>query len=79
MQFDWAKEDLREFCGEVLEDANDHFIALAIWSMNLSDVDLACDFLRLEEAIAREGGTREMLDRRNELLDRFGELRNKAR
>lgn len=67
--------EAREFSGDLLEDVNDHRTAHALWSMNLGDVDLACEFLKLEAEI-EEGGwvTNEHLKKDKELLDRFREL-----
>jgi hypothetical protein len=73
--FDWDIGDIREFAGNVLEDANDHWTAHALWSMNAGDVDLACEFLQLEAQVETAGElTPELREQSNALLDRFKEL-----
>ena len=65
---------IRGFCGDMLEDVNDHWIAHAIWSMNLGDVDLACAFLRLSHERDQAGSlTTELHQRANELVTRYSE------
>lgn len=66
----------RDFCGLVLEDVNDHWVAHTLWSLNMGDVDLACDFIRFEGELSKRGElTRDLRNRRDNLLDRFDEAR----
>lgn len=74
-QFDWDISEIREFVGEVLEDANDHWLAHAIWSFDRGDLDLACDFLKLEYEIESQRElTPALRDRSKSLLDQFAKL-----
>lgn len=74
--FDYEVDLIRDFVAEVLEDANDHGTALAIWSHNMGDVDLACDFLRLSSDVEEAGELTDPLrDRQATLLARFRELK----
>ncbi len=68
-------DNAREYAGDLLEDVNDHWTAHALWSMNLGDVALACDFLQLAAAVeeSEEGLTPDLHERSNELLSRFKE------
>lgn len=73
---DWDIFRLRDYCADILEDANDHGTALAIWSVNRGDVDLGCEFLQLGHAIGEAGElTPALRDKQEELLRRFGTLR----
>ena len=71
-QFDWAIDDLTDFCANVLEDANDHNVAATLRAMNCGDYGLARDFIQLEEDQVKAGElTQELYARRNSLLDRL--------
>jgi hypothetical protein len=77
--FDWDIGALQEFCGEVLEDANDHKVAHALWSFSRGDTELAIEFLKLADAHFEAGHlTPELRERENELLDRFDELQDEG-
>lgn len=69
----------REYAGDLLEDVNDQWAAHALWSMNLEDVELACEFLHLEASVMESGElTPELREKSNELLDRFKEAQERA-
>lgn len=73
--FDHDVGELLEFCGRVLEDANEHWIAHAIWAMNAGEVELAKKFLQLSQDAEDAGElTPELKKKSDELLDEFGEL-----
>lgn len=75
MAFDYSIGDIRDFLGDVLEDANDHLVAHALWSLNAGDADLACKFIRLANEIEEVGElTPELRKKENELLDEFQKL-----
>ena len=67
--------DALEFCGRVLEEVNEHWIAHALWSMNAGEVELAKKFLDLSQATEDAGElTPELRETSNELLDEFSEI-----
>jgi len=73
-QFHWDIGKLTDFCSEVLEDANDHNISLALSAVNRDNYDLACEFIQLAKDQAKAGElTPELRDRQHKLLDRLSE------
>ncbi len=71
-QLEWDLGDIADFCSDVMEDANDHNMAAALRAVNAGDHDLACEFIQLEKEHSEAGHfTKELQDRRNELLDRL--------
>ncbi len=55
-QFDWDTQALLDFCANVMEDANDHGVALALSSLVIGDHDLACKFLQVRKEHVEAGG-----------------------
>lgn len=75
MALDYDFGAIRDFAGEMLEAANDHDVALALWSINYGDPELACDFIKASAERDKAGYlTTELMDRRAELLKRYTEL-----
>lgn len=74
-QYKWSIDHARAFAADMLEDVNDHALALAIWSVMAGDSQLACDFIqhgrRIEEA---RGLTPELSKEDRILLERFAAL-----
>jgi len=72
MAFDYDIGELLDFCGEVLEDANEHWIAHALWSANAGDPELAKKFIQLSADVDKAGElTRDLREQSEKLLDEF--------
>ena len=73
---DYSYDQAREFCGELLEDVNDHSLAFAMRSLAMDEFHLARAFIDLEEAVQQAGElTPELKVKRDELLDAFNSIR----
>jgi hypothetical protein len=74
MQLDWDIGAITDFCANVLEDANDHNVSLALRALNAEDYELAKEFIDLEAAHAEAGElTTELSQKRDELMGRLEE------
>jgi hypothetical protein len=72
MAFDYDIGELLDFCGEVLEDANEHWIAHALWSANAGEPELAKKFIQLSADVDKAGElTRDLRAQSEKLLDEF--------
>jgi len=73
-QLKWDIGAITDFCADVLEDANDHNISLALRALNAEDYELAKEFIDLEAAHAEAGElTPELSEKRNELMQKLEE------
>ena len=71
-QLKWDIGAITDFCANVLEDANDHNVSLALHALNAEDYELAKEFIDLEAAHAEAGElTPELSEQRRELMDRL--------
>ena len=72
MAFDYDIGELLDFCGEVLEDANEHWIAHALWAANAGEPELAKKFIQLSADVDKTGSlTRDLREQSEKLLDEF--------
>lgn len=72
MAFEWDIGDLLDFCGDILEDANEHWIAHALWSANAGETELAKKFIQLSADVEEAGElTPELRKTSDKLLDEF--------
>jgi hypothetical protein len=72
MAFDYDIGELLEFCGDILEDANEHWIAHALWAANAGETELAKKFLQLSQDVEDAGERTPELHKTSEkLLDEF--------
>ncbi len=76
-QHGWDTQALLRFCAEVMEDANDHGVSLALASLYIGDHDLACKFLQVRKEHVEAGGLGGELYQRRAALVR--ELEEKTR
>ena len=67
-QFKWDIGAIGDFCSDVLEDANDHNVSLALRAVNANEYDLACEFIQLEKEHRAEGHLTEKLSERRQAL-----------
>ena len=73
-QLQWDVGAITDFCANVLEEANDHNISLALRALNAEDYELAKEFIDLEAAHAEAGElTPELDEKRKELMEKLDE------
>ena len=73
-QLQWDIGAITDFCANVLEEANDHNISLALRALNAEDYDLAKEFIDLEAEHAAAGElTPELDEKRKELMEKLDE------
>ncbi len=78
-QHGWVVGDIRQFAALMFDDANDHQLALAMWSLLAGDPDLACDFIQLDKRHSEAGSlTPELSLERDELVKRLDALNFQA-
>lgn len=71
-QLKWDIGGITDFCANVLEDANDHNVSMALRALNAEDYELAKEFIDLEADHVEAGElTPELAERRKELADRL--------
>jgi hypothetical protein len=71
-QLKWDIGAITDFCANVLEEANDHNVSLALRALNAEDYELAKEFIDLEAAHAEAGElTPELNEKRRELMERL--------
>jgi len=71
-QFEFDIAEITDFCADVLEDANDHNVSLALRALNAGDYELSKEFVDLEAAHVEAGElTPELAEKRHELEERL--------
>lgn len=71
-QVDFEIGDAIAFCADLLEDVNAHNVSYVLAAINAGEYDLACEFIKLEQAQDEAGElTKELRQTRDELIEKL--------